>query len=623
MFQSTLRTRFAILAVVGILAFTASAEIPLYVSYQGKVTDTSGNPVADGSYNMRFRVYNASSGGTMLWDSGTRSFTLSGGVFNVLLGESPQPALNLDFSVDYWLLVTFEGTDQSPRQRLTSNGYSYMASGVVPGTEVAGAIAASYVLKATNTATSGTNSGLYGQSASTAGFGVYGYATAGSGTTYGVCGVSNSTVGRGVYGGVGAGSGITYGVQGNSSSADGRGVFGEATHASGTNYGVFGQTNSPGGTGVYGMNGATSGSTEGVYGEVASTAGSGVYGLAYSGSGTTNGVYGHAYSVDGRGVFGKAESSTGSCFGVHGESKSPAGAGVYGNNTATVGSTEGVYGEAASSAGRGVYGLAYSSAGTTFGVHGQTYSNSSNAAGVFGEYGGVALADVVGVYGKSDPGDYYGVGVKAEGGWKGVYADVTASTSGTYYGVHGHAAGPTDLGIVYGVYGEAVGGATHYGVYYSGGLGGVGAMKSIVRTDDAPVALYGHLTTENWFEDFGSGTIQDGRAMVLLADDFRKVSAASSLDLKVFITPNAQIGEWWVEKTGLSFTLHAPTAADGSSFDYRVVVRRPGSENLRLEAAPEGYLDRALYTDASEVPAQYRAEWVKRAALEARSTDAQ
>lgn len=545
MIQSTLRAGFAILAVVGILAVTASADIPPYVSYQGKVTDASGNPVADGSYSMRFRIYDASSGGTMLWDSGTRSLALSGGVFNVLLGESPQPALSLDFSQDYWLLVTFSGVDQTPRQRVTSNGYSYMASGVVPGTEIYGPVTSGTMaaIRGTNTDAAGASFGAHFTSQSTSGTGVYGYATAGSGTTYGVCGVSNSTSGRGVYGGTGAAAGITYGVYGNSNSSDGRGVFGEATRTAGNNYGVFGQTNSPDGIGVYGRNMASTGSTEGVYGEAGSTEGRGVLGVAYSGS------------------------------------------------------------------------------GTTYGVHGQTYSTTSTAAGVFGEYAGISAADAIGVHGRSISADYYGVGVLAEGGWKGVFASVSASGAGYYYGVEGHASAAEGAGTAYGVYGEAVGGATHYGVYYSGGLGGTGPMKSIVRTEDAPVALYGHLTTENWLEDFGSGTIQDGRSVVRLADDFRQVTTAVEQDeLKVFITPNAQMGQWWVEKGRGAFTVYAPEASDGYAFDYRVAVKRPGSENLRLEVAPEGYMDRALYSSADEVPAQYRAEWAKRAAaIEARA----
>ena len=44
----------------------------------------------------------------------------------------------LDFNVDCWLEVRISGDIQSPRVQLGSVGYAYMASGVVPGTEVSG-----------------------------------------------------------------------------------------------------------------------------------------------------------------------------------------------------------------------------------------------------------------------------------------------------------------------------------------------------------------------------------------------------------------------------------------------------------------------------------------------------
>ncbi|MCU0612215.1 MAG: hypothetical protein MUE60_10550, partial [Candidatus Eisenbacteria bacterium] len=150
------------------------------------MTDPGGIPVADGNYTMRFRIYNVLSGGTALWDSGARTVALSGGVFNVLLGESPQPALVLDFNADYWLLVTFNGVDQSPRQRLASVGYAYMASGLGAGTEVSGAVTSGTyaALKGTNTATAGETSGVRGESGSPSGTGVHGEAGAVSGATY-------------------------------------------------------------------------------------------------------------------------------------------------------------------------------------------------------------------------------------------------------------------------------------------------------------------------------------------------------------------------------------------------------------------------------------------------------
>ena len=127
-----------LMAMVGLLSVALHAEIPQLVSYQGKVTDGSGTPVADGTYTMRFRIYDQLIGGTLLWDSTNLNVDVVGGIFAVMLGGTGQPALALAFDADYWLLVTFAGVDQTPRQRLTASGYAHMASDVVPGTLVSG-----------------------------------------------------------------------------------------------------------------------------------------------------------------------------------------------------------------------------------------------------------------------------------------------------------------------------------------------------------------------------------------------------------------------------------------------------------------------------------------------------
>ncbi len=239
--------------LVMVVSSLVSAEIPQMISYQGKVTDASGTPVADGNYPMRFRIYDAATGGTPLWDSGDRTVAVSGGVFSVLLGQSPQPAIGLAFDADYWLEVTFNGVVQSPRQRLASVGYAYMASGLVPGTEVSGSVTSSpyAAIKAANTATTGVTYGIWGESSSTSGRGVCGVASATTGTTYGVYGGSSSTSGRGVYGWASATTGTTYGVYGGSSSTSGRGVYGSASATSGVAVGVYGRTSSTTGFGVY------------------------------------------------------------------------------------------------------------------------------------------------------------------------------------------------------------------------------------------------------------------------------------------------------------------------------------------------------------------------------------
>jgi len=80
-----------------------------------------------------------------------------------------------------------------------------------------------------------------------------GYATAATGDTYGVWGQSDSTSGIGVYGRASAGTGPTYGVHGQSDSIAGIGVEGIATATTGSATGVWGTSISTEGVGVMGM----------------------------------------------------------------------------------------------------------------------------------------------------------------------------------------------------------------------------------------------------------------------------------------------------------------------------------------------------------------------------------
>ena len=122
--------------------------------------------------------------------------------------------------------------------------------------------------------TTGYSSGVYGQSSNPTGSGVSGF-----GPTQGVIGIS--TNGSGVYGGsvgwVGVGgqasatSGVpAYGVWGNSLSSDGVAVAGFADATTGSTLGIYGTDASSGGAGVSGYASSTSGGTAGVVGQVAS-----------------------------------------------------------------------------------------------------------------------------------------------------------------------------------------------------------------------------------------------------------------------------------------------------------------------------------------------------------------
>ena len=378
--------------IVFFLTPPSSADIPQIISYQGKVTDSGGTPVPDGSYAMRLSIFDTPSGGASVWYSGTVSVQITGGIFNILLGESPQPPIDLSFDEDYWLNVWIEGETQTPRQRLCSNSYAYMASGLVPGTAISGSVTTgtSAALVATNTSSTGTTHGLWGQNFSTEGAGVRGDAFATSGPNYGVRGACQSTAGAGVYGSASATIGTTYGVYGWSTSTSGRGVYGAVSATTGTNYGVYGIAMSPSGyagyfdgnarvTGDLTVDGSLSG--PGIGDITAVNAGSHLGGGGTSGNVTLylNVPLTLQDSSGGHMIKGTNTSTTGAAYGVVGQTASTDGQAIYAWATASTGTTRGVFGEVASTEGSGVRGLATANSGPTRGVSGSSSSTGSGS----------------------------------------------------------------------------------------------------------------------------------------------------------------------------------------------------------------------------------------------------
>ncbi|MBO6574296.1 MAG: hypothetical protein JJ896_02675 [Rhodothermales bacterium] len=229
----------------------------------------------------------------------------------------------------------------------------------------------------------GQASGVFGEAASYAGFGVQGRAP-----TFGVRGIALAPSGR------------SHGVYGSAISLDGRGVHGLAP-----TYGVYGQAD------VYGVYGSSRDlerpDVAGVYGKALSPDGFGVHGVAprigvFGVADTTDGdaygVWGRASTPIGIGVYGEADTTEGANFGVYGSSKSPEGTGVYGVADTTSGRNFGVFGETKSDAGIGVYGKA-SGQGFAGWFEGKTYSDSDlivSGSGVFDSLikaGGIFLID--------------------------------------------------------------------------------------------------------------------------------------------------------------------------------------------------------------------------------------
>ena len=118
-----------ILGTLAVLLLAASviqtyAQIPEQLSYQGVLTDTSGNPRPDGSYSMTFRLYTVVSGGSALWTE-AKSVTVSDGVFTTYLGDTTPFPISITWSTTYWLSVQVGASPElTPRIKLASVAYS-------------------------------------------------------------------------------------------------------------------------------------------------------------------------------------------------------------------------------------------------------------------------------------------------------------------------------------------------------------------------------------------------------------------------------------------------------------------------------------------------------------------
>jgi len=105
---------------------TDAIAIPRMLSYQGKLTDTLGASVPNGSYSLSFRLYTVPSGGSHFWGE-TQSVTTTDGLFSVLLGAVTPIAYVPDAGNCYLEMQVGGGAALAPRTRIVSAAYAYKA----------------------------------------------------------------------------------------------------------------------------------------------------------------------------------------------------------------------------------------------------------------------------------------------------------------------------------------------------------------------------------------------------------------------------------------------------------------------------------------------------------------
>jgi hypothetical protein len=125
-------------------------------------------------------------------------------------------------------------------------------------------------------------------------------------------------------------------------------------------------------------------------------------------------------------------------------------------------------------------------------------------------------------------------------------------------------------------------------VLVQGSLSVTGAKSAAVRNSSGSlVRLYSVESPESWFEDFGSGQLNNGSVTVPLEPGFAGVVKTDKYH--VYLTPRgAPKGPLYVDNVGPNgFTVHDSGGASSIAFDYRIVAKRSDIVGARLEHVDE------------------------------------
>jgi len=119
-----------------------------------------------------------------------------------------------------------------------------------------------------------------------------------------------------------------------------------------------------------------------------------------------------------------------------------------------------------------------------------------------------------------------------------------------------------------------------------------GQVKSLATTGDGArkVETYAPQSAENWMEDYGTGTMKMGVAVVKIDPAFAE-TVSETADYHVFLTPNADSkGLYVINKTLTSFEVRESGGGTSSlTFDYKIVGKRRGYEAQRLVDVTERF----------------------------------
>ena len=123
-------------AAISVIFITAGkADVPGILKYQGTLTDTLGEPITDGTYFVRFIIWNDSLStdpANELWNSNIQTYLVLGGLLESTLGEPPTPTIASDifFGTGSLFLGITVGTEPElrPRIKLATAPFAFRAA---------------------------------------------------------------------------------------------------------------------------------------------------------------------------------------------------------------------------------------------------------------------------------------------------------------------------------------------------------------------------------------------------------------------------------------------------------------------------------------------------------------
>ena len=125
-----------VLTLVWMGAFSAQAQVPERLQYQGYLQTAGGTAVdcptglgcEGGPYTMTMRLYDAPVGGAPFWEETYPNVAISKGIFTVTLGAT-EPLIPTELPGALWLgIVINGGPEASPRQQVVSSAFALRAN---------------------------------------------------------------------------------------------------------------------------------------------------------------------------------------------------------------------------------------------------------------------------------------------------------------------------------------------------------------------------------------------------------------------------------------------------------------------------------------------------------------